>query len=117
MRLNLIQKVVSPFLGEATPSEIVTFFFCSIVLPLILPLYSFYVGLNWTLLQMLLSFAIAFDIMSGCLVYNSVHHKSIHYLEKNMIGYVTHALLHIQPLVIASFKMKSYYSLWEYTGL
>lgn len=99
-----MQRVVRAFLGqEATGSEIIIFFSCSILLPLMLPLYSLYAGYHWSILQLLLSSGIGFDMISGCLVYNSVHHKNNHSLEKSMMGYVTHALLHMQPLVIASF--------------
>lgn len=103
MKRNLFQKQLDNLLGEATRSEKIIVFSCSIIFPLILPFYSIYSGLNWTALQMLIAFGIAFDIMSGCLVYNSFSHKKIRYKEKQLSVYVKHALLHMQPLVIASF--------------
>ncbi len=103
MKKNHFQKQLDILLGEATRSEIIIVCSCAIIFPLILPLYSIYSGLNWSALQILIAFGIAFDIMSGCLVYNSFSHKKISYKEKQLSVYVKHTLLHMQPLVIASF--------------
>lgn len=103
MKRNPFQKQLDNLLGEATRSEKIIIFSCSIIFPLFLPFYSIYSGLNWSALQMIIAFGIAFDIMSGCLVYNSFSHKKIRYKEKQLSVNVKHALVHMQPLVIASF--------------
>jgi hypothetical protein len=74
-----------------------------IVLPVIVPLYGLIQKWDWTCLQYLAVYGLAFDVMSGCLMYNSFCHKRVKFGEGKLMDYVNHALIHMQPLVIASF--------------
>lgn len=103
MGISNMKKAITILGHEVTRSEILIVCFCSILFPLMIPVYVMIFGLNWSLLQLLIAFGLAFDIMSGCLVYNTFRHKEIRYNEKKLSGSVKHALLHMQPLVVAAF--------------
>ncbi|MBN2436507.1 MAG: hypothetical protein JXK07_14700 [Spirochaetes bacterium] len=101
---NYFNKSIIVIYGQKiTLPEILILSICSILFPLTIPLYSLYSELNWSVVQILIAYGLAFDIMSGCLVYNSSQHKEIKYKENHLSGYVKHALLHMQPLVVAAF--------------
>ncbi|MFW6327275.1 MAG: hypothetical protein ACOC2F_03100 [Bacteroidota bacterium] len=104
MKNNHLDKTISTVWGqEVTISEILIVCICSILFPLSIPVFSVISGLNWSTLQLLIAYGLAFDIMSGCLVYNTFRHKEIRYKESQLSGNVKHALLHMQPLVVAAF--------------
>lgn len=104
MKAKIIGKsVISIFGLEVTKPELIIIASGTILLPFLVPVYSLNAGLHWTILQTVIAYGIAFDIISGCLVYNSFHHKRIGFLENGMVKNTKHALLHMQPLVVASF--------------
>lgn len=54
-------------------------------------------------MQKLAAFLMAYDIFGGCLVYNSFPFKKTRYSENEIREYITHALIHMQPLLVALF--------------
>lgn len=103
MGISNMNRTITIWGQEVTRSEILIVCLCSILFPLTIPVYAMISGLNLSILQILIAYGLAFDIMSGCLVYNTFRHKEIRYNEKQLSGSVKHALLHMQPLVVASF--------------
>jgi hypothetical protein len=75
----------------------------TLLLPLLPLLYAVHAELQWTGWQMAIAYGQGFDIMGGCLVYNSAPFKRLRSRERDFWNDLGHALLHIQPLVIASF--------------
>jgi hypothetical protein len=103
LRIGNVNRTITILGQELTISEVLIVCIGSILLPLTIPAYAMISGLNWSMLQILIAYGLAFDIMSGCLVYNTFRHKEIRYNEKQLSGSVKHALLHMQPLVVAAF--------------
>ncbi len=101
---NWIQKLFNNIFGHSWSNlEIAIVMFATFLVPLVLPLYATCAGWNWTLVQKIAAFAMAFDIMGGCVVYNSFCFKKIRHKENDVKDYVKHALIHMQPLLVAVF--------------
>jgi hypothetical protein len=115
MERTYINKFINTIFGQKeTGTEILIICICSVFFPLAIPIYSIISGLNWSTLQILIAYGLAFDIMSGCMVYNTFRHKELRYKEKQLSTPVKHALLHMQPIVVAVFMTEE---LLLYIGL
>lgn len=89
----------------------------TILLPVVLLLYAHYSGWNWSLLQNITAYFMAYDIMGGCLIYNSFSFKRARYRVDDVRDYIKHALIHIQPLVVAVFYSETLLPLFTFYWL